>query len=424
MLSRWAAWAIVLLPCSAIALQAARPARAQEARSTGRSLSLEDALAAGDERAARVRVARSVVRQAEARAVGSLVLLPVNPRVAADLRPPVSAGAWGDTGYSVTGEVYFDVGGAPGARHREALRGADSARASLAVARREMRAEVWTAYVRAKIAEMRVGEAEAFGELARRVLDAVRLRSELGASGDVEQSMAALELAQLLAGAEGARRERSARVMELRDALDLPAGEPLALTTALDAPPPPRTDAALLVARAIEARPELAEIRSHFALLDATDERLRREVDPRVGVYGGIDAAPLSPMFGVLGVSVELPVAQRNQGPRARVARERDTEALRLELAVRHVEREVLAARAEYQSRHAELAAIREQALPAAERTFELAETGWRAGRFDVFRVTSAERDVVRVRTQRLDALEGTWLQLVALDRAVGGDAP
>jgi cobalt-zinc-cadmium efflux system outer membrane protein len=210
--------------------------------------------------------------------------------------------------------------------------------------------------------------------------------------------------------------------MDLREALDLPAEHEIVLTTALDDPPPAPPEAPL-VTRATEARPELAEIRARFDLLDATDARLERESDPRVGFYGGVDAAPLSPIFGVVGVAVELPVAQRNQGPRARVARERATEMTRLELERRRIIREVIATRVAYESRRAELRVIGDEALPAAERTFALVETGWQAGRFDVFRVTTAARDLVTIRAQHLDALEAAWLERVALDRAVGGSS-
>jgi outer membrane protein TolC len=59
--------------------------------------------------------------------------------------------------------------------------------------------------------------------------------------------------------------------------------------------------------------------------------------------------------------------------------------------------------------------------MPAAERAFALIERGWKAGRFDVFRLTAAARDVVRVRAQHLDVLEAAWLARVELDRASGG---
>jgi outer membrane protein, heavy metal efflux system len=135
----------------------------------------------------------------------------------------------------------------------------------------------------------------------------------------------------------------------------------------------------------------------------------------------GVDAAPVSPIFGVLGVSVELPVFQRNQGPRAVVEAERATELERQDLQARRILREVIAIRAAYESRRSELQLLSTTVVPPAERTLELVEQGWLAGRFDVFRVATAARDVARVRASRLDALEAAWLARIALDRAAGG---
>jgi cobalt-zinc-cadmium efflux system outer membrane protein len=290
---------------------------------------------------------------------------------------------------------------------------------ALAVARCDARARAFAAYVRAQAAARRLAESRASGEVARRVLEATRVRGQLGASGDIEESTAALEVAQLGAAEEDAQGKLAWWTMELRDALDLAPEEEYSLTSAID-DPPPAPEAALLVERALRASPDLAEVRSRYDLLGATDERLARETAPRVGVYGGVDAAPLSPVYGVAGLSVEIPVAQRNQGPRARVARERETEMARLDVERRRLARDVTARRAAYEARRSELARLRSEALPAAERAFALIETGWRAGRFDVFRVTTAARDVVRVRAAQLDAMEGAWLERAALERALG----
>ena len=116
-----------------------------------------------------------------------------------------------------------------------------------------------------------------------------------------------------------------------------------------------------------------------------------------------------------------LPVAQRNQGPLAVNMRERESDQARLEIELRRIDREVAATRAAYESRRAELRALAEEAVPAAERNLLLIETGWRSGRFDIFRVTSAARDLVRMKAMRLDALEAAWVERIALERAAGG---
>jgi cobalt-zinc-cadmium efflux system outer membrane protein len=402
-----------------LGLARARPARTQPAM-PAHALSLADALAAAEARAPGVRLAELGVGQARARSAGAAVILPVNPRLLADARPPITSGGWRDLGYAVTGELTFDVGGAPGARLREAARAVEGARASLAVARRDARTQAWERYVRAKAAELRVAETRASEELARRVLEAMRLREDLGASGDIDASTAALDVALLAAAGEEARFELGARTTALREAVDWPASESIALTTSLD-DPPPSPSAESILSHALRVRPELAEARARAAVLRATDLRLAREAAPHLGLYGGVDAAPLSPVYGVVGVSVDLPIAQRNQGPRARVARDLDVEAYRFELDTRRIEREVRAASEAYEARRAELAQVRDRAMPAAERAFALIERGWKAGRFDVFRLTAAARDVVRVRARHLDVLEAAWLARVELDRAAGG---
>src|SRR4029079_1450421 len=96
-------------------------------------------------------------------------------------------------------------------------------------------------------------------------------------------------------------------------------------------------------------------------------------------------------------------------GPRAAVEEARATEADRQELQARRILREVSAVHAAYESRRAELKLTDGTTVPAAERTLELVEAGWLAGRFDVFRVAAAARDVARVRASRLHPLEAAW---------------
>jgi outer membrane protein TolC len=71
-----------------------------------------------------------------------------------------------------------------------------------------------------------------------------------------------------------------------------------------------------------------------------------------------------------------------------------------------------------------EYSVLAEAALPAAERSFDLAEAGWRAGRFDWFRVALAARNLVELRGARIEALAALWNARVVLARARGGDVP
>jgi cobalt-zinc-cadmium efflux system outer membrane protein len=363
---------------------------------------------------ARHRVNRNVARE-----VGAGIVMPRNPTLSGDIRRSVN-GRPSAPGYVATLDMQLEVGGGPGARIREARGYADLSRSELDLERLDAKVAAWSAYVRVRIFEARITGFENALRIAERVRSASEQRGQLGAAGDIEGTLALTEVGELHAGMQQAVARRELSLMDLRQALDLSANAHVVLTTPLE-DPGPVADMPTLMVKAVKGRPELVVIRKKVELLQLTDERLAKEVFPKMGVYVGVDATPDSPTLGLLGLSVELPFAQRNQGPRAVAQAEIGAEQERLDLEMRRIARDVAAARTAYEGRRAELKVLDETALPAAQRTLELVEAGWRAGRFDLFRVTTAARDITRLRSRRLDAIEAAWLERIALFRAVGG---
>ena len=384
------------------------------------SLSLPDALARAKADGPEVTRARFAAREADAKRVGAGLVMPVNPRLAVDARPLISGGS-SSLGYGATLDFLFDVGGAPRARVREAARWSAVAQAELAMSRTSARVRALSGYVSAQIAELRIIEADAALVVARRVLDATQRRVNAGAGSELDAASAQLQVAELEAARMAFERDRATSLMDLRDALDLESDVSLTLTSPVSELPQVDEVNALLQ-RALTEHPELKAIQARVALWSATEERLRKEVFPKVGFYAGVDSAPLSPTYGVLGLSVELPVAQRNQGLRAQSARARESAEADLALEARLLRRAVLAALGSYESSRRELDRLSTQAIPAAERTLSFAEAGFQAGRFDVFRLLAAARDSLRVRASRIDAIEAAWVARIELERAVGGE--
>jgi outer membrane protein, heavy metal efflux system len=384
------------------------------------SLSLPEALDRAKADSPEVTRARFAVREADAKRVGAGIVMPINPRLAVDARPLISGGS-GSLGYGATLDFLFDVGGAPRARVREAARWSAVAQAELAMSRTSARVRALSGYVGAQIAELRITEADAALVVARRVLDATQRRVNAGAGSELDAASAQVQVAELEAARMAFERDRATSLMDLRDALDLESDVPLTLTSSvIELPQVDEVNA--LLQRALTAHPELKAIQARVALWSATEERLRKEVFPRVGFYAGVDSAPLSPTYGVLGLSVELPVAQRNQGLRAQSARARESAEADLALEARLLRRAVLAALGSYDSSRREVDRLTSQAVPAAERTLSFAEAGFQAGRFDVFRLLAAARDSLRVRASRIDAIEAAWIARIELERAVGGE--
>jgi len=386
-------------------------------------LSLPDALARVPQRAPEVVLADSTVLEVQARRAGAGILLPTNPRLSLDVRPPFSGAGLGEVGYSAMLDATFDLGGAPSARLREVERDVELARAQRNIVYVGARLRVVAAYLGVQMAELRMAEARTSIELARRVLDVAEKRIDAGAASDFEQVSAQLELSKIEVAEQAALRERDEQLMALREVLDVAAEQALELSTAIESP-----GALPVLSRYVKEaqrnHPELIASQARLRSLQASRERLERETFPRLGLYAGVDAAPKSPAFGVLGVTGELPFAQRNQGPRAVVARATQSEHTRHELQERRIAREVTAAWTAHERRRAELDVLTRSALPAAQRAFELAEAGWRAGRFEWLRVALAARDLVQVRAQRVEALSALWTQRIVLAWARGGEVP
>jgi cobalt-zinc-cadmium efflux system outer membrane protein len=371
-------------------------------------------------RAPEVSLSLGRVRAAEATRVGADIRVPVNPRLSVDARPGLDASSRGKLGWSSTLDLLMEVGDVPGSRLREADQRTRVARADAGVTRLEARLRATALYVGVQLGELRLQHARETSALAERLLVAARERVGAGAASDIDLTSASAELAERRAQLRDATADRAQAEGELRLLLALPPAAPLRLTSAVDTPdaPPPLEQ---LLALARDRHPDLGAIEARLGLLASSDERLRKEARPKVGVFGSVDASPASPMFGVFGLSVELPIFQRAQGPRAVVAAERQVELDRLEATRRHIDQMLRSLHLALDARLGELQVLARDGIPAAEERLRLVEQGWRAGRFDVFRLIAAAQDLARLRSMRLEVLERLWHDRLTLERLTGG---
>jgi outer membrane protein TolC len=406
----------VLSTCALVAFAA----RAQPASEDSIELSLAEAQDRAALSAPEVTVALRQVGEAAATRVGAGIVMPVNPTLSFDARPGLDDASRGAFGVSSTLDFLFEVGGAPSARVREAHARTRAARAEVEVVQAEARLRALQAYVGERIAELRIEHARQAVELGNRVLVAARERSQAGAGSEMDVASARAELAEFQAEQYAAEAERHQSLLALRILLAIPPGATLRLTSTIDAPAP-AAPIDELIRRARARLPDLGAIRARLALLRASQQRLSAEAFPKLGAYVGVDASPRSPVFGIAGVSIELPLARRNQTPRAVVAAERLTEQTRYEQTFARLEVALRAIRQAYEAQRSELEVLTDVGLPAAQTHLDLMETGFRAGRFDVFRLTSAAQSLVRLKAVRVAALSHIWQQRSLLDRLTGG---
>ena len=120
------------------------------------------------------------------------------------------------------------------------------------------------------------------------------------------------------------------------------------------------------------------------------------------------------------GVAIPIPLWRRQQGELA-VARA-DRTRVREERTL--VERDVaLEVERAFQSEPAQremTQLLDREVLPAADAAVTLMTEGWRAGKFDLFRLLQTSRDASEARRLYLETLGLLWESSIALDRAVG----
>lgn len=370
------------------------------------------------ESAPEVRLSSRAVAEAIAAGTSAGLILPTNPRLSTEGR--LSGGSTPGLGYAVGLDVQVEVSGVGAKRVAEARERVELARSELALAVSASQARAWSLGVDLSIAHQRVAWLEKLVELQQRVQRASLERKQAGVAAEPELEAVAVELASWQVARTEAQAQVVAAEFGLRTALDLSATEKVQVPLVQDAPTEEESLADLLV-RAADRRPELAAQRARWRVVEATLARLERDVVPKLGILGGVDAQASSPTYGLLGLSIELPVAQRNQASIAVARAQRETEQERARLLERHIAREVALSHARYWSHRARLELLTRAAIPAAENAARLVEDGWRAGRFDVFRLTVVLRDLLRAHMDALEALRSSWVEFIELQRLSGG---
>lgn len=163
-------------------------------------------------------------------------------------------------------------------------------------------------------------------------------------------------------------------------------------------------DEAALVRGALERRPDLALARRSARASEAQATRMRHEAIPTPSVYGA--ALLVQGPYGfqvTAGVSVPLPVFDRNQGAVGRAVTEAQGSELLTHAIEARIRAEVSGAWRARQSAHAALDDFREQSLVAATELLRRAETTYQVGAFSITELFDAYQTMWQARLQELD---------------------
>ncbi len=290
-------------------------------------------------------------------------------------------------------------------------------------ARRTLLLDVAQAYYAALAASALADVARQSVKAATVHLDAANARIEAGTAARSDRYPFEVQLQQALVQAIAAENQITLRLTALKQIMGLPASVPLQLAESLGRPAPP-TDLEALRARALQSRPDLAQIRAQLeaARLQAKAAEIQR--GPVVTASGMDNYGVHTDLNGnawQVQVGVSLPIFDAGATRAAA-----DSARAGLEIAQENLRRAELNAGAEVEDNFATAIQadrqidVAQAATAAARISLEAAEGRYAAGLGTVLDVTDAELKLRQAQTDEVQAHYSYNTALAALRASVG----
>ncbi len=314
-----------------------------------------------------------------------------------------------------------ELGGKRRARIEAAERERDAALVELGGKRAEIRATVMAAFFDVLVTQERWRLVQASLELAQRVTHTTTRRVMAGKVSPVEETKARVAEA-------GVRLDlmlASSDLATARQRLVATWGNPI-----------PRFERAEGDPEALPPLPALADINTRLSsspiLLRARIEVDRRQAlvqiersqrVPDMTVSLGIQRnQDLDLNQAILGVSIPLPIFNRNQGNVLEALRRTDKARDELSVAQIRLTNELAVAYQRLDTARREVESLQRDILPGAQSAFAAATQGFELGKFSFLEVLDAQRTLFQFKSQYLRALSAAHQSAADIERILGAD--
>ena len=313
----------------------------------------------------------------------------------------------------------LELGGKRGARIELATRAQDAAALTLEQRRNVLRAEVIDSYYGALRAQERLDLAQRSMALAERGLEVANGRVSAGKSSPVEAIRAQVQVSEIRLELNRAQIGLSDAYRQLAARTGSAATDFEALATQNTFAPALPAAAQLLARLEQTAELRLAELNIVQNEASVGLEKAQRIPDLDVSIGSQYDAS-VRERVNLLGVSMPIPLFNRNQGNILAASRRTDqARDLRnaTELRLRTETRQALDL---WQTANTEVRAFNQQILPAAQSAVDSATRGFEMGKFNFLDVLDAQRTLIAARTQYLTATAQATDAWVRIERIYG----
>ena len=312
-----------------------------------------------------------------------------------------------------------ELGGKRAARTKAAEKTREQAQAQLAELQATVRANVAAAYFDVLTAQERLVLARDSAALAKSSTDTVSKRVAAGKVSPVEESKARVAEAGVrveLAQAASEQRNALSRLFALLGRIDAPytvlEGKAENLPSV-----PSLADLQPLISSAPGVVLARIEVDRRKALTDLEQSKRVPDVTVSVGMQRSNETQRNVLLFGV---SVPLPVFDRNQGNLLEALKLEDKARDELQAATVRLHSEVAQARERLSTIIAEVQSLKQDVLPGAKSAYDAATIGFENGKFNFLEVLDAQRTYFTAKSQYLKALGEAHRAAADIDRLLG----
>ena len=332
------------------------------------------------------------------------------------------AGSGGESSYVIEQEVV--LGG-------KLDRARDVAESDRLAARAEFIAEefsvatsVTRAYFSAVSAQERLIKRQELAELASQLLEAATAKVQAGSATEPDRLRSEVVFEQAQIQLDSARFAAKATQMELAAVIGLEVPVDLPLTTAVDyfQDIPSYED---LLAATLDANSRVSLARIAITRARQARKLAKAQGAPDLIVSVGPRYSDIDGESTVdLGLGIEIPLFDRNQGEVRATLAERLTASSQLRSVQLELAAEVSNAWAVYQSALSSSRRYQSQLLPKAERTLDLTRQAYQSGKADYLRLLDAQQVVIESRIAYIDTLQQLHAAAALLNELSQSNAP
>ena len=313
-----------------------------------------------------------------------------------------------------------ELGGKRAARTKAAEKAREQAQAQLVELKATVRANVAAAYFDVLTAQERLVLARDSVALAKSSTDTVAKRVAAGKVSPVEESKARVAEAGIrveMAQAASEQRNALSRLFALMGKTEAPVAVLEGKAEALP-PVPELVDLQPLIASSPAVVLARIEVDRRQALTELEQSKRVPDVTVSVGMQRSNETQRNVLLFGV---SVPLPVFDRNQGNLLEALKLEDKARDELQGATVRLHSEVAQARERLATIASEIQALQQDVLPGAKSAYDAATIGFENGKFNFLEVLDAQRTYFTAKAQYLKALGEAHRAAADVDRLLGG---